>query len=298
MRKIKKVLLVHSSPAKEAVAVHEFEKVELALEKVRSVLKNNNVIFEEFVLSRQEFHPDRCLTVSREGKTDSDIDLIISVGGDGTFLSTARHFLLHGLPIIGVNAGHLGFLMEISPDEMENALQKLLRGQFHLSERMVLEARVYRDGEEQSCFHAFNDAVISRGAVSRMVELTLSVEEEMMSHYRADGTIISTPSGSTAYNLSAGGPILTPDLDAFVITPISPHTLGVRPVVVKANKILELEVLTGIDNTILTIDGQEGMSLIKGDKIRIFSSPYKVKLYRLNKTGFVAILREKLGWHS
>lgn len=259
-------------------------------------LERRGISFDIHIRQAMEFHLEQGAATTAPDNRDA-YQLILAVGGDGTFLYAARTFLYWDLPVMGINAGRLGYLMEISPEDIEKALDRLEKGEYHQTRRSVLEALVYREGREIACFQALNDVVISRGAVARMVELSVSVEDQILSHYRADGTIVATPTGSTAYNLSAGGPILSPDVDALVITPICPHTLGVRPVVIGSEKTISITIHTREDNTILAIDGQEGLDLRKGDEVRLGLSAHRVTLYRLDKADFFTTLREKLGWH-
>lgn len=230
-------------------------------------------------------------------------DLILAIGGDGTFLYTARTFADFEIPILGVNAGRLGFLMEVSPADFSQVMEGISKGNGHMRERALIEASILRGGKFAGRFRAANDVVISRGALSRMVETEVSVGgpgfsggANYLSHYRADGIVVSTPVGSTAYNLSAGGPVLLPDTDAFVITPISPHTLGVRPVVAGADREIRLSTVSAHGSINLTIDGQENIVLEQADTVVLRRSRLRVKLYYLGDENFFHTLREKLGW--
>lgn len=225
-------------------------------------------------------------------------DLIIAVGGDGTFLYTARNFFEMDLPILGINAGRLGFLMEVKPSEISDAFNKITRDEMTINRRLMLEANVYRDNRLVYCCPYLNDAVISKGLLSRMVELTMHLDSELLSQYRSDGIIISTPTGSTAYNLAAGGPILSQEMEAMIITPICPHTLGVRPIVTSCDKELKILVKKGESDAALTIDGQESFALKPEDCIIIKKCVKYISLYDYGEKQFFTVLREKLGWQS
>ncbi len=288
MSQLKRVLLVHTDYPENILSI---------VEQVGHCLKEKNIEYDIHLRQKMEFHKDQCL-IPHQAHKEKPYDLIFAIGGDGTFLYAARTFLSWDLPVMGINAGRLGYLMEINPEDIGDALDRLSRGDYHRSQRMILEATVTRKGQQLSCFQALNDVVITRGAIARMIEISITVEGQVLSHYRADGAIVSTPTGSTAYNLSSGGPILAPDVDALVITPICPHTLGVRPVVLGSDQVLTFTVLTREANTILAIDGQEGLDLISGDEVHIRQSDHKITLYRLDKADFFSTLRKKLGWHS
>ncbi|OHD57731.1 MAG: hypothetical protein A2014_09390 [Spirochaetes bacterium GWF1_49_6] len=225
------------------------------------------------------------------------MEVIFAIGGDGTYLFTAR--TLHGLniPIVGINAGRLGFLMEINPENIEIIIDKILGGKAKYIRRMMLDVEVRRGDNIIAHFEALNEAVISRGAaVSRMVDIDLRVSDEPLSRYRADGVIVCTSTGSTAYNLSAGGPVLLPGLEGFVITPICAHTLGVRPIVMSGDKEIELRNCTADLGVILSIDGQEHKELLTDDVIIVRKFPHPVQMYYFGDSKFFETLREKLGW--
>lgn len=248
--------------------------------------------------------PDnQTLTEFPEGYKHKNYDLILAIGGDGTFLYSARTFADFEIPMLGINTGRLGFLMELPAGAFPKAMDELTNGAGRLRERALLEVEIIREGKPSCRFRAANDVVISRGSLSRMVETEVSIGrpedsggESYLSHYWADGIIVSTPVGSTAYNLSAGGPVLLPDTDAFVITPISPHTLGVRPVVVNGDREIRLTVHSAHGAINLTIDGQENVLLMQNDVVLLRRSSLRVRLYYLGDENFFKTLREKLGW--
>jgi NAD+ kinase len=222
-------------------------------------------------------------------------DLIVVLGGDGTLLSVARH-AADGVPILGVNLGTLGFLTEMGRGELYPGLVQVLAGRFTLDERSLLAVELRRDGEEPRVYRVLNDAVIAKSALSRIIELSLVVDGHLVARYRSDGLIISTPTGSTAYNLSAGGPILHPGLPVAVLNPICPHTLSLRPVVVPEGSRIEVTLETPTEEVYLTLDGQEGTTLGHRDTVRVTASPARVRLVRISGRSFYDNLRGKLHW--
>lgn len=229
------------------------------------------------------------------GEFASRIDLVVVLGGDGTFLYAAGLVGGSGVPILGVNLGWLGFLTEVNLDEMYPAFERVLLGKYQLEERMFLEIEALRDGAVQSSYLALNDAVINKGALARMIEFEVVVNSQLVTVTRADGLIISTPTGSTAYSLSAGGPILYPTLGAVIITPICPHTLTNRPVVVPNEAVVEVNLRHGQD-VILTVDGQVRTPLATRDRLRIRKAHPTLRLVRPEGSTFFGLLREKLKW--
>jgi NAD+ kinase len=222
-------------------------------------------------------------------------DLIVVLGGDGTFLHAARLIGPNGVPILGVNLGSLGFLTEVKLDEMYSALERLLSGRYKLEKRMLLNVEVVREGKTVARYLALNDAVINKGALARIIELEVSVNTQPVLFTRADGLILSTPTGSTAYSLAAGGPILYPTLDAIIIAPICPHTLTNRPVVIPDRDALEVCLRRGTE-VMLTVDGQVGMPLQQQDCLRVCRAQSTLKLALPFGGTFFNLLREKLRW--
>ncbi len=222
-------------------------------------------------------------------------DIIIVFGGDGTLLSVARLVGDRGVPILGVNLGGLGFITEISRGEVRREIDKVFSGKFGFEERIMLLADVIRGNKKVIQHNAFNDIVLHKSALSRMFELELSINNRYVSTFRADGLIVSTPTGSTAYSLSAGGPILYPTLESFLMTPICPHTLASRPIVLPDTFVLEASIKNG-DNIYLTLDGQVGFPLKVRDRIKIRKADYKTKFIVLHDRDYFQILRTKLKW--
>jgi len=223
-------------------------------------------------------------------------DLIISLGGDGTLLNIAPLVERPEVPILGVNLGGLGFITEVAVDELEAVLSKTLDGDYEVEKRMTLEVRVQGKKGRPSKFRVLNDAVIAKGARSRIIDLETYVGDDYLCTYRADGLIISTPTGSTAYSLAAAGPILEPTLGAIVLAPICPHTLTNRPIVVPSNAAIRVTLRSSGDTVILIPDGQQGLRLNNGDQVEARDCGLPVSLIKLPSRSYYEILREKLKW--
>jgi NAD+ kinase len=231
-----------------------------------------------------------------EGEFVRRADVVVVFGGDGTILRAARSAAPHGIPILGVNLGGFGFLAEVNGPEVERALHRLLEGDYRLDERMMLRARVEREGRTSQEFLALNDIVITKSGYARLVKLRTFVNTEHLATHLADGMIVATPTGSTAYSLSAGGPIVHPAVEGLVLTPICPHTLNGRAVLVSAGDTIVIQVEPVGAPPILTVDGQEGYPLQPGDEVRVERSPHHTRLVRLGPGGFYSLLRTKLTW--
>ncbi|MEM7051750.1 MAG: NAD(+)/NADH kinase [Acidobacteriota bacterium] len=225
---------------------------------------------------------------------DRNFDLVVVLGGDGTLLATAR--ALPRIPILGGNLGTLGFLTEVSRSELYPSLVEVLEGRFEIEERALLDAEHVTPDGRRSGFRILNDAVITKGALARIIELTVRVDGHLVARFRSDGVIISSPTGSTAYNLSAGGPIVVPQLPVVVVTPICPHTLTLRPVVIPASSRVEVTLETSREEVFLTLDGQEGEELAGGDVVAVELSREVVHLVKVSGRTFYDSLRGKLRW--
>lgn len=225
-------------------------------------------------------------------------DLVIVVGGDGSLLGAARALAKHNTPVLGINRGRLGFLTDISPDEgMEEAVQKVLDGEYIEEQRFLLDAEIKRNGVPLAASEALNDVVLHPGKSARMIAFDLYVEGQFVHHQRADGMIVSSPTGSTAYALSGGGPIMHPKLDAIVLVPMFPHTLSSRPIVVDGNS--EIKLVIGESNETyptVSCDGQKHIPCAPGDAVTIRKKPHKLKLIHPKDHNFYEICRSKLGW--
>jgi NAD+ kinase len=246
-----------------------------------------------------EAHLSRHL-VCREGAESVNIpgiaDLVVVLGGDGTLISVARLVGDRQVPILGVNLGSLGFLTEITLDELYPALESCLSGDYGVSERMMLRAAVERDGKEIQSHQVLNDVVINKGALARIVDLETTVDGSWLTTFKSDGLIISTPTGSTGYSLAAGGPIIHPALDSLVITPICPHTLTNRPIVVDADAVVTVTLKSIEEDVFLTLDGQVGMGLEAGDVIRVERAAHRTRLVMSRSKDYFEVLRTKLKW--
>ncbi|HLN85418.1 MAG TPA: NAD(+)/NADH kinase [Candidatus Limnocylindrales bacterium] len=226
----------------------------------------------------------------------AEADLIISLGGDGTLLNIAPLVIRPEVPILGVNLGGLGFITEVAVGELESVLRKTLDGDYEVEKRMTLEVRVINKMGRTRKFRILNDAVIAKGARSRIIDLETYVGEDYLCTYRADGLIISTPTGSTAYSLAAAGPILEPTLGAIVLAPICPHTLTNRPIVVPSNAVIRVTLRSFGDTVFFSPDGQTGVRLHNGDKLEARDYGMPVSLIKLPSRSYYEILREKLKW--
>lgn len=222
-------------------------------------------------------------------------ELALVLGGDGTLLSAARAVAKAGTLILGVNLGTLGFLTELPLADLYPALEAVAKGEYAVESRSMLRCVLVREGNVIATHYALNDVVVSKSAIARLNYFELFVDSEFVSSYKADGLIIATPTGSTAYSLGAGGPILKPDVDAFVITPVSPHGLTHRPVVVRDSVEIEIHVKTGQEEAYLSLDGQVGMPLRDGDIARCVKAEHPARLLRFEKT-FFEVLATKLKW--
>lgn len=231
-----------------------------------------------------------------------EVDLLLTLGGDGTLLRGARLVAGLDVPVLGVNLGHLGFLTSVPEDEIEASLHRIVTGDFVLDHRFTLEARVFHgDGSEGDRFLALNDFVLHQRGVARMTRLDLFVgtedgKTEEIGSFSGDGVIMATPTRSTAYSLSAGGPLIVPSVECIVVTPIAPHTLAVRPLVIPSGKEILVRGLDPEEALVLTVDGQVGKELAPGDQIRVRRSQIRIPLVRLPEQSFFSTLRRKLNW--
>ncbi len=224
----------------------------------------------------------------------NEVGVIVVLGGDGTLLSVARS--RPGVPIVGVNLGTLGYLTEIGREGLYANLGTILEGRFEVEERLLLDVELHREAGSVSRYRALNDAVVHKSALARMIHLQVEIDGEPVAFYRSDGLIVSTPTGSTAYSLSAGGPILYPTLPVAVLTPISPHTLSMRPIVVPDTSTIAMTLGSRDEEVYLTLDGQEGARLGGGDRVVVTASESRALLARVDGQTHYDALRSKLGW--
>ena len=241
--------------------------------------------------------PDNGLEVASRATIGEQCDLAIIMGGDGTMLNAARSLVNYEVPILGVNLGRLGFLADVSPSEIPHSLDQVLAGQFREARRSLLHAQVLHGGHVASETDALNDVVIHKREVARMIEVDTFLDGRFLNAYRADGLIISTPTGSTAYALAGGGPIIHPGLEAVVLVPICPHTLTHRPIVVKADSVIEVVLnAANTTQTQITCDGQVSLAIEPGDRIVIRKKDRKVRLIHPISHDYFELLRAKLRW--
>lgn len=265
-----------------------------AVQKAATLIKNRggSIVTDSLTAQLAGFSMTDCPTAGAVAKR---CDLILVFGGDGTMLRVAREVAGLRTPILGINVGGLGFLTAVPFSELPKALTQITRGDFRLESRPLIEAGG-RLGQETIIQRALNDFVFSRGAASRMIELEVSVDDQALTRYRCDGLIVSSPTGSTAYSLAAGGAVISPTADVFALTPICPHTLSNRSVIVNLRSTIKVKVLSEKLETFLTADGQVQTPLNAGDEVTIYRSRRALRLMHLGGGSFFQTLRQKLHW--
>ncbi len=224
------------------------------------------------------------------------VDLIIVLGGDGTLISVARQVGHHNVPILGINLGRLGFLTEVTLAELPEMLDRLIAGDYKITNRMMLDAAIRRNGKVIGEYTVLNDVVINKGALARIIDMETYVDGRHLSTYKADGLIVATPTGSTGYNLAAGGPIIYPEINSLVISPICPHMLTNRPIVVWSKSFIEIKIRFEDDVVFFTADGQVGRKLLPGDVVEVRRSAARTRLITSPSKDYFEILRTKLSW--
>jgi NAD+ kinase len=239
--------------------------------------------------------PDSSKGRARAAVADSS-QLLLVLGGDGTMLAAARLAAPRGIPILPINMGSLGFLTSFTLEELYPALEEALSGRSSVSQRVMLQAELERAGSAIEAQCVLNDVVIHKGALARMIELELGIDSEFVCRYRVDGLIVSSPTGSTAYSLSAGGPIVHPTVESFIITPICPHTLSDRPLVIRDSCSIEIKLNGVTESVYLTLDGQRGIPMQPTDRLRVCRAKEQLKLIQPPKKSYFEILRNKLKW--
>ncbi len=256
--------------------------------------RNLEIVLDE---ATGEVWADHGLQTATREAIGERCDLVIVVGGDGTLLNAARSLAAYDIALLGINLGRLGFLTDISPSEMEQKLDEVLAGHYNEDERFLLHCTVIREGEHVNESAALNDVVVHKWDVARMLETETIVNGQFLNTLRSDGLIVSTPTGSTAYALSGGGPILQPCLNAVVLVPICPHTMSNRPIVVDGNNVIEIVVGGAAHaHAQVTCDGQINFGLVTGDRVRIRKAEHKIRLLHPVDHDHFHILREKLHW--
>lgn len=276
----------------------------MTIRRVGIVVKERLAAADDYVARLAAWLRERGVDVVTERNTSRDdipngVDLVVVLGGDGTLLSMAGRIAQAGrdIPILGVNFGSLGFLTEIRIDELYPCLETVLKGDIRFDERLMLRAEAIRPGRGADTRIVLNDVVFTKAALSRMIELSVHVNGRLVTRVKADGLIIASPTGSTAYNLAAGGPIVHPLVDAFVLTPIAPHTLTNRPIVIPASGVVEIHPLVeDSDEVFVTYDGQTGYKLGRGDIVRVERAPKPLRLISAPNRTYFEVLREKLKW--
>jgi NAD+ kinase len=235
-------------------------------------------------------------TVTEEEIRDQ-AELVVVLGGDGTLISVARLFSDRDVPILGINLGSLGFLTEITLEELYPRLELCLQGAPRVSARMMLMVTLLREGKQNETYNVLNDVVINKGALARIVDLETRINKQFLTTYKADGLIVATPTGSTGYSMSAGGPIIQPQMSCIVITPICPHTLTNRPIVVTDESIISVTITSSFDEKVyLTLDGQVGIELQEGDSVEVRKALNKISLVMSRSRDYFELLRTKLKW--
>ncbi len=251
-------------------------------------------LFFSYIKDKLSYHN---INILRDEITEN-CDSVIVLGGDGTLLHVAYKAYEYDLPILGINMGNLGFLTEVNKDEIDHAINCLINNEFEIDPKMMIEVILKRGGDKGKTerYFALNEVVILKGSTGKMITLFTRANNQLISHDRGDGLIISTPTGSTAYNLSAGGPIVHPRIEAFLLTPVCPFTLGSRPIMIPAD--MEVEIKAGHSDNIVNIiiDGQHDVDLNSPDTLIVKRAPGYLKLFKSQKRDYFTILREKLGW--
>ena len=266
------------------------------LERLKTFLlsRHLNVVIEE---SMAQLLPEHGLKVCTRKEMGEACDLVIVIGGDGSLLGAARAVARYNVPVLGINRGSLGFLTDIQPDRLEEQIGEVLDGKFIIESRFLLEMELKRDGEVIGRSDALNEVVLHPGKVTRMIRFELFIDGQFVYSQRSDGLIVATPTGSTAYALSGGGPIMHPRMDAIVLVPMHPHTLSSRPLVIDGNS--EIKIVIDTDNVSypqLSCDGQVHISAAPGDVLLIRKKPFKLRLIHPLNHNYYEVCRTKLGW--
>lgn len=271
------------------------KKKEDAIEIARRIIKdygtNNDICLDE--ASAQIIDYKKSFELEHVGE---GADFIIVLGGDGTLLSVSRNLKGRDVPILGVNLGGLGFLTEISVEELPSMIEKVLQSDYDVSRRIMLDVKVRREKEDVFEFSILNDAVITKDALARIIDIETYVNDEYLTTFKGDGLIVSTPTGSTGYSLAAGGPLLYPSMKNIIVTPICPHMLTNRPIILPEEAAIRAILMSMDEKVILTLDGQVGFPLKYYDEVIVKKSPYTISLIKSSSKGYFEILRTKLKW--
>lgn len=273
---------------------HDFEPAKVEAHKLENWLRDKGItVFSEEIGAKGKIEgcpPD-------QPAIPDNVDWVIVLGGDGTLLGAAREVAKYDVPILGVNLGGLGFLTWVALSKLYPVIEMVLKGQFEVESRLMLETRVIRGGDEICRFIVLNDVVVNKGPLARIIDLDVYINDQFLTTFRSDGLIISTPTGSTAYNLSAGGPILYPTMTNFILTPICPFTLTNRPLILPDSDIISIKMKEESEEQVsLTFDGQVGFDFKYGDNVLIYKSKEKIELIKSPDQNYFEILRTKLRW--
>jgi NAD+ kinase len=265
------------STLQDVVSWLRARNIDVVLDKTSAILLGEQGAYQEVSLARKA-------------------DVLLVLGGDGTMLNAARLAGERGIPILGVNMGGLGFLTEVRLESLYPSLERVFANDFVLDERLMLRTHIHRPGETVAQGVVLNDVVINKGTLARMIELRIAIQGRFVTNMRGDGLIISSPTGSTAYSLSAGGPIIDPAVQSLILTPICPHTLTHRPLIVPGNTEIEVTLTSKDDGAMATLDGQVGVAIAQGDTVVIQTSEQRTRLIRFPESNYYDVLREKLKW--
>ncbi len=283
-----------SAPSVGIIYKHHHEPAKSEAEKLEEWLGKKGIhVFMEEMEAKEPLYEcqEEASTIPRT------VNWVVVLGGDGTLLGAARRVGRYGVPLLGVNLGGLGFLTGIPFDRLYPVIEMMVDGRLEVESRVMLETKVFRDDSEVCRFQVLNDVVINKRTLARIIDLEVTLNNEFLTTYRADGLIIATPTGSTAYNLSAGGPILYPTMETLILTPICPFTLSNRPIIIPDTSVIDIQMGKESEETVvLTFDGQVGFDLYFGDKVLIRKSEEKIKLLKPPDHSHFKILRTKLMW--
>ena len=273
---------------------HHHEPAKSEAKKLEDWFKKKGIkVFSEEMKAAETMHKG----LEESSDIPKTVDWVVVLGGDGTLLGAARRVGRYGVPILGVNLGGLGFLTGITLERLYPVIEMMIEGRLELETRIMIESKVLRAGEEACRFQVLNDVVINKGTLARIIDLDVMINEEFLTTFRADGLIISTATGSTAYNLSAGGPILYPTMETLILTPICPFALTNRPIIIPDSAIIQIKMGQESEETVLlTFDGQVGFDLHYGDEVIIYKSQEKIKLLSPKDHSYFEVLRTKLMW--
>ena len=278
------------APIRLGVVGHQgYAELETALQTLRRLAPALNItLFLEGELAAS--------SSDRRMERPDALDALLTLGGDGTLLRGARVLAGHAVPILGVNLGRLGFLTCCPADQLETSLMRFARGDYLVETRMMLRVAVESGRKERESWLALNDVAVHKGGFARVVPLRVAVDDEVIATYAADGVVLSTPTGSTAYSLSAGGPVIVPTLETIVVTPVSPHTLAIRPVVVAGTSRVTVQADGASEELMITVDGQGGTKFMGGETLSVTRAQNHIRIVRFPGGSFFATLRQKLGW--